>query len=369
VSDRSDRPRVALVHDYLTQRGGAERVALALADAFPGAPLYTSLYEPTETYPEFAELDVRPAWLSRVGVLRRHHRFAFPLLAPVMSGVTVDADVAICSSSGWAHGARVTGRRVVYCHAPARWLYQRDRYVGDDRARAAAVAVLGPSLRRWDARAAARADRYLVNSTVVAASVRDHYGIDAEVLPPPVMIDVAAEARPLAGVESGAWLCVSRLLAYKNVEQVVRAFDRLPDERLVVVGDGPDAATVRAAAPGNVQFVGTIGDAELRWLYSQTRGTVAAAYEDFGLTPLEAAAFGRPSAVYAAGGYLDTVVDGETGVHFDAPEPEAIAAAVARMAERSWDADALRAHAARFSLARFGDRMREVATELAGESG
>jgi glycosyltransferase involved in cell wall biosynthesis len=283
-----------------------------------------------------------------------------------MSRYTIDAEVSICSSSGWAHGVRVTGRRVVYCHAPARWLYQPDRYVGDDRMRKAALAVLGAPLRRWDSRAAARADRYLVNSSVVAASVREHYGIEAEVLPPPVMVDVDAPTRPIGGVEPGAWLCVSRLLAYKNVDAVVAAFARLPKERLVVVGDGPEAERVRAAAPPNVQFVGTVSDAELRWLYATTRGTVAAAYEDFGLTPLEAAAFGRPSAVLAAGGYLDTVIDGETGICFAAPEPDAIAAAVTRMDASSWDADRLRAHADRFSLARFEARLRDVVTDVAG---
>ena len=362
----SDHVPVALVHDYLTQRGGAERVVLAMATTFADAPLYTSMYEPKDTYPEFGTLDVHTTWLSHVGALRRDHRLAFPLLAPVMSRFTIDADVAICSSSGWAHGARVTGRRIVYCHAPARWLYQRDRYVGDDRARAAAIALLGPALRRWDARAAARADRYLVNSSVVAASVREHYGIDAEVLPPPVMVDVGGVTRPVRAVEPGSWLCVSRLLAYKNVDAVVAAFARMPAERLVVVGDGPDAERVRAAAPPNVQFVGTVDDDELRWLYANTRGTVAAAYEDFGLTPLEAAAFGRPSAVLAAGGYLDTVIDGETGVGFAEPEPAAIAAAVARLGNEVWDADRLREHADGFSLARFGARLRDVVIELTG---
>jgi glycosyltransferase involved in cell wall biosynthesis len=358
------RADVAIAHDYLTQRGGAERVVLALADTFPGAPVYTSLYEPSTTYPELGAVDVHPSWLSRIGPLRRHHRLAFPLLAPVMGHVTVDADVAICSSSGWAHGVRVTGRKVVYCYSPARWLYQRDRYVGTSRPAAAALAVLGPALRRWDVRAARSADRYLVLSTHVAAEVRARYGIDAEVLPPPVTIDVSGDSRPLPDVEPGAWLCVSRLLPYKNVDAVVRAFASLPQERLVVVGDGPEATAVRAIVPGNVQLVGTISDAHLRWLYSTCRGIVAAAYEDFGLTPLEAAAFGRPSAVYAAGGYVDTVVDGETGVYFDVPDADSIAAAVADAAQRSWDADVLRAHAARYSLARFAARMNQIVTEV-----
>ena len=121
---------VALVHDYLTQRGGAERVVLAMRRAFPSAPLYTSLYDPQGTFPEFQDAEVRTSSLNRIPGLRQHHRAALPLLAPTFSRFRIDAGVALCSSSGWAHGARVTGRKVVYCHTPARWLYQSDRYLG-----------------------------------------------------------------------------------------------------------------------------------------------------------------------------------------------------------------------------------------------
>ena len=120
----------ALVHDYLTQRGGAERVVLSLARAFPDSPVFTSLFEPDHTFPEFKQLDIRPAQLNRLAFLRRRHRVALPLLATTFSRLNIPADVAICSSSGWAHGAHVEGRNIVYCHAPARWLYQPDRYFG-----------------------------------------------------------------------------------------------------------------------------------------------------------------------------------------------------------------------------------------------
>ena len=113
---------VALAHDYATQRGGAERVALVMADAFPGAPLYTTLYDPAATFPEFAPLDVRTSPIDRFGVLRRHHRLALPLLAPAVGATPIEAEVLLASSTGWAHGFPTTGRKVVYCHAPARWL-------------------------------------------------------------------------------------------------------------------------------------------------------------------------------------------------------------------------------------------------------
>ena len=177
---------VALVHDYLTQRGGAERVALSLTRAFPEASLYTSLFAPETTFPEFAEVDVRPLPLNRLAPLRTHHRLALPLLAPAFSRLRLKERVVICSSSGWAHGVSVAGRKIVYCHTPARWLYQPENYL---RGRSAALRVttraLRPALERWDRRAAASATDYLANSTVVADRIRELYGLEAEVLPPP----------------------------------------------------------------------------------------------------------------------------------------------------------------------------------------
>src|SRR5262249_31471914 len=129
MSEDRARRSVALVHDYLTQRGGAERVVLSLTRAFPCAPVYTSLYDLGRTFPEFDAVDLRPLPLHRVAPLRRHHRSALPVLAPAFSSLRVDADVVVCSSSGWGHGVRARGRKIVYCHTPARWLYQRERYL------------------------------------------------------------------------------------------------------------------------------------------------------------------------------------------------------------------------------------------------
>lgn len=354
---------IALVHDYLTQRGGAERVVLSLAGIFPGAPVHTSLYDPDETFPGFAGVDVRPMGLNRVGLLRAHHRLALPVLAPAFSRLTVDAAVTICSSSGWAHGARVSGRKVVYCYTPARWLYQPDRYVGSSRRMAVPLAALAPSLRRWDRRAAVSAHRYLVISRAVQARVAELYGIEAEVVAPPVDLDTEGPTEPVPGVEPGSFLCVSRLLPYKNVEAVVDAFRRLPDRRLVVVGTGPLADSVRGAAPPNVSMVGRVSDAGLRWLYASCAGLVAASYEDFGLTPVEAAAFGKPTAALRWGGFLDTIVEGTTGVLVDEPRAEAIAAGIERLAAVDWDPELLRGHAGRFSGERFARRLRQVVVE------
>jgi glycosyltransferase involved in cell wall biosynthesis len=360
------RSRVALVHDYLTQRGGAERVVLSLTRAFPDAPLFTSLYEPDKTFPEFAGVDVRPGLLNHVGPLRRDHRRALPFLAPAFSRLRVDADVAVVSSSGWAHGARVNGRKIVYCHTPARWLYQPDRYL---RGRAAGARAAGRTLRaplvRWDKAAAATADRYLANSSVVAERIAELYGVEAEVLPPPPALTPEGPSALVEGVEPGFALCVSRLLPYKNVDAVVQAFAQLDGERLVVAGAGPDEAALRAAAPPNVTVVGRVTDEQLRSLYRESDLLVAASHEDFGLTPLEAASFGKPSVVLRWGGFLDTVREGETGVFFETPTAEAIADALSVARSRAWDAAAIRAHSDTFAEARFIDRIRAIVDESA----
>ena len=359
--------RVAIVHDYLTQRGGAERVVLAMLKAFPEAPVHTSLYQPATTFPEFAGAEVRTLGIDRVPGLRRHHRAAFPILAPVFSRHVVTGDVVFCSSSGWAHGVAVQGRKVTYCHTPAHWLYESRRYLGQGRPVASsALSVVRPWLRRWDRRAAGSADRYLANSTAVQQHVRRLYGIESELLPPPHSIDVAAAQEVVAEVEPGFALCVSRLLPYKNVGAVVDAFTAMPDRRLVVAGTGPEGAQLRTRAPANVSFVGRVSDPQLRWLYAHAACVVAAAHEDFGIVPLEAAAFGVPVVALRAGGFLDTVEEGSTGVFFDRPGPAEIRAGVTAAAARGWDHSAIRGHAERFAEPRFVERIRQIADEEAG---
>lgn len=353
---------VAIVHDYLTQRGGAERVALAMAQAFPGAPVYTSLYQPETTFEEFRDLDVRPLWTNRVGALRRDHRrglFVYPL---AFSTTTVDARVTLCSSSGFAHGVRTTGRKVVYCYTPPRWLYdEADSYMGQwSPPVRGAVRVFGGWLRAWDRRAACSTHDTLTSSTAVQDRIARVYGVEARVIPPPLTVGADGDQRPVAGMASGFLLSVGRLLAYKNVDAISVAMAELPEHRLVVAGTGPERARLEAAAGPNVTFLGEVDEAQLRWLYANSAGLVAASFEDFGLTTLEAAAHGRPTAALSAGGYLDTVVEGVTGTFFDGPAPDRIAAAIRQMVGCHWDADRIRQHAAGFNFAAFAACLRDA---------
>lgn len=356
---------VAIVHDYLTQRGGAERLVLTMAKAFPGAPIYTSLFEPALTFGEFAELPVRPGRLQRVPAFRHHHRLALPVLAPAFSARRIDAPVVLCSSSGWAHGVRTAGRKVVYCYTPARWLYQPSVYLGQQRHRgaAAALGVLAPGLRAWDRWEAASAHRYLTSSGAVRDRIHATYGIDAEVLPPPPTLDPSGPREPVPGLEPGFTLCVSRLLPYKNVDAVVAAASSIPDVRLVVAGTGPDESRLRARAGDRVRFIGRVDDAALRWCYANCAAVVAASYEDYGLTPLEGNRFGKPAVVLRAGGFLDTVEDGVTGTFFEEPTPTAISTALRSALGETWSAATITAHANRFSEDHFRQRLMEVVRE------
>jgi glycosyltransferase involved in cell wall biosynthesis len=354
-------PRIVISHDYLTQRGGAERVVLAMHRAFPEAPIYTSLFAPDRTFPEFKNADVRSLPLDRIRLLRSHHRLALPLLAPAFSALKIQADVVLCSSSGWAHAVTTNGRKVVYCYTPARWLYQSGRYLGRGHLVArVALRALRPTLVRWDRRAAHSADLYLAQSNVVRDRIRKVYGIEALMLPAPHSITERPFQQPLHGIRPGFFLCVSRLLPYKNLDSVIRAFGGLTSSSLVIVGTGPEAERLRRLATENVVFTKSVTDAELAWLYANCLGVIAAAYEDFGLVPLEAAAFGKPSAALRWGGFLDTVIEDKTGIFFESPSPSAIQRAVHQLTGRRFDPTILRSHAAEYSESQFISRLRSI---------
>jgi len=361
----SARPQVALVHDYLTQRGGAERVVADLATTFPEAPLFTSLFEPSLTYPEFQQLNITSSKLNQFSLFRHHHRLALPLYASVFSRCTIDADVAICSSSGWAHGVHVTGAKLVYCHAPARWLYQRDRYLRESgAAQRVGLAPLAPWLRRWDQNAAHSADAYVVNSTATLTMVREIYGLDATVIHPPISIDTAGEQRNPGNCEPGFLLVVARLLSYKNVHLTLHAaaLSRTP---VVVVGDGPLRSQLERHSGTNVSFLGTVDDATLRWCYANCLAHVAMSYEDYGLSPIEAAAFGKPTLALGQGGYLDTVDHGRTGLHVAAATVEALKTSLSEFSQMTFQRDEIIRHANTFSKERFSQAMQaEVAALL-----
>ena len=374
-----DGPRVAIAHDYLTQRGGAEKVVLSMSRAFPDAPIYTLLYDPANTYPEFAERDIRVSRLNSLGVFRKNHRAALPILPFAANAMHVDADVVLTSSSGWAHGFTTTGRKLVHCHSPARWLYLSDMYLGEDSSllKRAVLAATAGRMRSWDRRAASSCDRYLAVSTVVQRRIADAYGISADVLFPPVAMSRDATTEPIPELlrwlsadgesdpDEAFYLCVSRLLPYKNVDAVVGAFAGRP-QRLVVVGRGPDAERIAAGKTSNVLMLSDLTNGQMSWLYKHCRALVAASHEDYGLTPIEAGVWGKPSVVLRWGGFLDTVHEDITGIYFDEPEAAAIAEALDRFETSSFDPDKVRRHVDQFTEEQYAEALYAAVDDLAG---
>ncbi len=348
--------------------------------AFPAAPIYTSLYEPDLTFPEFRDVDVRASYLNRSQFLRRHHRLALPLLAHAFSKIEVDEKIVLCSSSGWAHGIHATGTKLVYCHCPARWLYKRADYFRksrdprNERRHPAtsldeihtsfvfgnSLSAVTPILRRWDRRAAASASAYYTNSSAVSDEISSVYGIQALIIPPPApcAIDGPSE-KPRTVAKDGFLLVVSRLLPYKNLDRLFGVFAERPDLELVVVGTGPLLKNLQQTATRNIELLGNVNDRELRWLYGHSRALIAPAFEDYGLTPLEAASFGKPTLALRKGGYLDTVSEGTSGYFFEDLDVWSISGAIDKLSENPLNSDDIRGHASRFSEERFVSTLRQ----------
>lgn len=351
-------PSVAIVHDYLNQKGGAERVALELARMWPSAPIYTSLYRPGSTFSAFGEHDVRTSFLDRFPV-DASFRALLPLYPAAFRSLgRLDHDIVISTSSGWAHGVRTAPStlHVVYCHAPARWLYESDRYLEHQRGRSrrAALAPALWGLRRWDRAAARRADVYVANAENVRRRIHEAYGLDAAVVHPPVDVERFTPSPP-----GERLLVVSRLLGYKRVDLAVQAATAraLP---LDVVGVGPDLERLRALAGPSVRFHGRLTDGEVTALMESCRALLFPGEEDFGITPVEAQAAGKPVVAFARGGALETVVDGRSGIFFEWQEVDALVAALDRLDDLDVDPRRLHEQARRFEPARFREGIRHV---------
>jgi glycosyltransferase involved in cell wall biosynthesis len=349
---------VAIVHDYLNQRGGAERVVLELARMWPSAPVYTSLYRPDSTFDWFAQRNIRVTPLDRLPV-DQGFRALFPLYPAAFRSLgTLDANLVISSSSGWAHSVRTAGDtfHVVYCHTPARWLYGAQYMNGSAGERA--VRPFLSAYRRWDRRAAARADLYIANSREVQARIRSVYGFaEAPVVSPPVDV-----GRFTPRERGDRLLVISRLLPYKRIDLAVAAATRL-GLGLDVVGSGPALADLQRIAGPTVTFHGRVDEAAVRHFCETCFALILPGHEDFGITPVEAQAAGKPVIAYRSGGALETVEDGVSGVFFDEPTVESVVDAVQRSTQLQTTPAALAARAWHFSAEAFRERLRTVITE------
>jgi glycosyltransferase involved in cell wall biosynthesis len=349
-----DLGSVAIVHDYLNQPGGAERVVLAMSAIWPGAPIYTSLWRVDSTFPGFGGAEIRTSPLDLAPIDRSFRRL-FPFYPAAFRAFgTLDQDVVISSSSGWAHSVRTARHTLhaVYCHTPARWLYGGE-YLGMDP-RLRALRPITDAVRYWDRRAARRADLYIANSLDVRERIRHQYGVDAPLVYPPVDVD---RFRPTPRGER--LLTVSRLLPYKRVDAIVDVATRL-GIGLDVVGTGPALDDLRDRAGPTVNFHGRVSDHEVVALMEGCRALCLPGKEDFGITPVEANAAGKPVIAFAAGGALETIEEGVTGAFFHHYDPDSILAAIDRADGIATAPERIASAARRFSRREFEVQLQRV---------
>ena len=358
--------RIALVHDYLTQYGGAERVLEVLHERFPDAPVVTAIVDRSRLPESFRRMTIVDAGLGRLPVAGRHHRTfvpVYPALFRRLGAAVRDADVVIADSSAWAHhiGVRAGQALVCYCHSPARFLYGDRDYLEPARLPRTAKYALAPlfaGLRAQDRRAAARVDRYLANSQNVADRVRCIYGREARVAYPPVDVErFGASSSP----PEDWFLVVSRLVPHKRVDLAIDAC-RLAGVELKVIGDGRSRRELEALGGSNTTFLGIQDDKAVADHLRRCRALILPGAEDFGMTAVEAQAAGRPVIAFGKGGALESVIEGQTGLFFREQTAESLAAAIRDVGARSWDSETCRVNARRFGKEPF---LRAIEEEIA----
>lgn len=347
--------KVALVHEYLNQLGGgAERVLEALHQIFPGAPVYTSIYDEERMPPAIRRMNVRTSFMQRLPGALKHHRLYLPLYPLAFEQLDLRGyDLVISNSSAHAKGVitRPNTCHICYCLTPMRWAWNEAEYVEHERIGRLARRLLPfytSYIRLWDRATADRVDYFVAISRAVAARIRKYYRREADVIYPAVDTSAFHSSSSIGDY----FLVVSRLAPYKRVDLAVEACTRLKLP-LKVVGEGRDRARLERLAGPTVEFLGFRSDEEVRGLYARCRAFLFPGEEDFGLTPLEAQASGRPVIAYAAGGALDTVVPGATGLYFHEQSVDALARALSAFHSDDFDPVRIQAHARTFDVSAF----------------
>lgn len=352
--------KVALVHDYLNQMGGAERVVIALHELFPDAPIYTSIYDPARVDPVFQKMDIRTSFMQKLPLVTKHHQPYLPLYPFAMEKLDLRGyDLVLSSSSAFGKGVitRPETLHICYCHTPMRWCWNYEEYVERERLGKVARAILPfliTKLRTWDQISAMRVDHFVANSPIVVERIRKYYRREAIYIPPPVEAS-RFPFDPTTETEN-YFLILSRLVPYKRIDLAIEACNQL-QLPLVIIGGGRDLERLKRIAGPTIRFLGKLPDEEVLHYYTHCRAFIFPGEEDFGITPLEAQACGRPVIAYGAGGALATIVDGITGRFFHEQTVESLATVLASFNEQMFNPYVIHNHALEFDIPRFRRRI------------
>ena len=353
--------KIAIVHDYLNQKGGAERVFEMFCEHFPHADIYTSIYDPQKTI-ELGSRKVSTTFIQKIPGSKKYFRLFAPLYFPAFRTLNLKSyDLILSSSSSFA---KVVKRRpgathICFCHNVSRFLWDTRTYLEGYKEFELFKLALEPIfwlMKKLDLKYASEPDLYVANSTVVAERIRNIYKQPAITINYPINHDCFT----FSSNKENFYLVSSRLLSYKRVDLIVEAFNQL-GWPLFIIGCGPEQKRLESKAAGNVQVLGHVDDNQRRYFFSKAKAVIVAALEDYGLVPIEANFSGTPVVAYGAGGVLDTQVPYLTGLFFDYQTTESLKSALAAFQTVDWDYSAIRHHAKiNFSGEVFFDKVKQL---------
>ncbi len=350
--------KLAIVHDFINQCGGAERVVGYFLKIFPGTPVYTSIYFPDDTFSFFKGENISTTFMQKIPWIRNYYKRLFFLYPYAFRSLKLDDyEIILCSSSSYSHLVNKYKSSVYinYCYTPPRFLWETESYLKGEKLTAATSGIIKPIiyfLRKVDLRQSEKIDHYIAISEYVKRKIKKVYNRESTVIYPPI----ESSKYRFSKNKEDFYLIVSRLKGYKRVDIAVKAFNML-GKRLLIVGSGEDEGNLRKISGGSIKFLGTLSDSKLLDLYSRAKSLIFTGREDFGLTPIEAQASGTPVIAFKEGGVAETIINGRTGFFFDRQEPEALVEAVKKFVKNSLDSIGCRENAKRFDFKNFKERI------------
>ncbi len=360
-------PKVALVHDYLNQFGGAERVLLALAEMFPRAPIYTLFYEPAIFDQYLKGREIKTSFLNHP-LVRRRHRLFIPLFAKAAENIDLGDkyDLIISDSAGWAKGIKYSrGRHIAYIHTPLRYAWEPQEWLESlfPKPLIKLAQPITSYLRRWDKYAGQKPDVIFANSSHTASKVKMFYEREAEILHPPV--DTTVFYPDLNPGKENYFIAFGRLIHYKRIDLVVKAFNRLKLP-LKIIGSGPEEEKIRKLTTSKqIEMIPEIRDENiLRRIISDAQALIFPQVEDFGLAAAESLACGTPVIAYRAGGALEIVEDGLNGLFFNEQTEESLIEAINRFQTMNFEQERITETAQKFSEANFKEKLTQAISQL-----
>ncbi|MEZ4860598.1 MAG: glycosyltransferase [Caldilineaceae bacterium] len=369
--------RIALVHDWLNQMGGAENVLEEMVALFPDAPVYTSMFAPEQMPADYQQWQIHTSFMQKLPGVASHHQAYLPLYPLAFARTDLSQyDLVLSNKSGFCHGVQTwngNGRRalhVCYCLTPTRFLWLYEQYREREQISDTLHAVLQPVLqllRRWDWQAAQRVDHFIAISTTVQQRIKSIYGRDSLVIHPPVDTCYFAP-EPTTGIDN-YYLIVSRLIPYKRIDLAIEAFRHLPHEKLLIIGEGRDRAALEAQATPNIHFLGRQSRHHILQLLRGCKAFLFPGLEDFGIAPVEAMSVGRPVIAYGGGGALDTIVPGKTGELFAQQQWQSLHEVIANFDPLFYDPADCRRQAEHFSVQNFRHNLLTFLEESLAHSG